>query len=112
MMTISADLKTTFFLKPYRIFNTWMGEPNKLAMLESVMETIEKDKLLEVVKQSGDKLLTGLTDLQVLCDFLKYYNGSFYFFFFALFNRTNIQNCCTALEAKEHSYQSMLLMEK
>jgi 4-aminobutyrate aminotransferase/(S)-3-amino-2-methylpropionate transaminase len=50
--------------EPYRIFNTWMGEPNKLAMLETVMNVIGRDNLMQVVKDSGATLIKGLTELQ------------------------------------------------
>ncbi|KAK9504668.1 hypothetical protein O3M35_010949 [Rhynocoris fuscipes] len=48
----------------YRIFNTWMGDPGKLVLLEGVIEVIKRDNLLKVVQQSGDVLKSGLEDLQ------------------------------------------------
>jgi len=47
----------------YRIFNTWMGEPSKVLLLEKVIEVIKRDRLLENVQASGRKLLDGLNDL-------------------------------------------------
>ena len=32
---------------PYRIFNTWMGDPAKVLMLEAVLDCVEKDGLVE-----------------------------------------------------------------
>lgn len=47
----------------YRIFNTWMGEPSKVLLLEKVIEVIKRDRLLENVQASGRKLMDGLKDL-------------------------------------------------
>jgi len=44
----------------YRIFNTWMGDPGKLLLLESVLKVIKQNALLENVVQVGDKLKKGL----------------------------------------------------
>lgn len=46
----------------YRIFNTWMGEPSKVILLEKVVEIIKRDKLIENVRVTGDLLLNGLKD--------------------------------------------------
>ncbi|XP_063961418.1 4-aminobutyrate aminotransferase, mitochondrial-like [Lytechinus pictus] len=48
----------------YQVFNTWMGEPTKLIMLEAIVDTIKKDNLLEVVQNSGKIILSGLEELQ------------------------------------------------
>ncbi|XP_065367166.1 4-aminobutyrate aminotransferase, mitochondrial [Calliphora vicina] len=48
----------------YRIFNTWMGEPAKILMLEQVLKTIKQDNLLEQVNKSGKVLKSGLLDLE------------------------------------------------
>jgi len=48
---------------PARIFNTWVGEPSKLVLLEAVLDTIVKDKLLSRVTQVGDEMMGGLKDL-------------------------------------------------
>lgn len=37
----------------YRIFNTWMGEPSKVLLLEKVVEVIKRDQLLENAKITG-----------------------------------------------------------
>ena len=49
---------------PYRIFNTWMGDPAKLIQLEAVLDEIEAENLLDVVKSAGGTLLSGLERLQ------------------------------------------------
>jgi 4-aminobutyrate aminotransferase/(S)-3-amino-2-methylpropionate transaminase len=48
----------------YRVFNTWMGDPSKLLLLEKIVQVIKRDNLLSVVRESGDVLLKGLKDLQ------------------------------------------------
>jgi 4-aminobutyrate aminotransferase/(S)-3-amino-2-methylpropionate transaminase len=50
--------------QPYRIFNTWVGDPGKLILLDTVLQTIKKDNLLENTKKTGEVLLGGLKDLQ------------------------------------------------
>lgn len=42
-----------------------MGEPNKLVMLEAVMKVIQRDNLLQMVRDSGATLMKGLNELQV-----------------------------------------------
>ncbi|XP_078690933.1 4-aminobutyrate aminotransferase, mitochondrial-like [Branchiostoma floridae x Branchiostoma belcheri] len=48
----------------YRIFNTWLGEPSKLALCEAVVKTVQEENLLENVRQAGAVLLDGLKHLQ------------------------------------------------
>ncbi|KAL1132085.1 hypothetical protein AAG570_010043, partial [Ranatra chinensis] len=48
---------------PYRVFNTWMGDPGKLVMLSGVVEVINRDNLLGVVEESGQTLRRGLDRL-------------------------------------------------
>lgn len=50
--------------QPYRILNTWVGDPSKLLLLEAALNTIRKDNLLENTRITGDILLNGLKDLQ------------------------------------------------
>ena len=50
--------------QPYRIFNTWMGDPGKLLILEACLNVIRNDKLLEVVEKSGRRLKCGLLELE------------------------------------------------
>jgi len=48
----------------FRIFNTWVGEPSKIMLLDSVLKTIKADNLLEETRKAGDVLLKGLNDAQ------------------------------------------------
>lgn len=50
--------------QPYRVFNTWMGDPGKLLLLESIMNVVKRDSLLENVNRVGDKLKKGLIQAQ------------------------------------------------
>ncbi|KAK3854875.1 hypothetical protein Pcinc_038687, partial [Petrolisthes cinctipes] len=47
----------------YRIYNTWMGDPSKVVMLQEVIRVIERDNLLHMATQSGDVLVKGLRTL-------------------------------------------------
>uniref|UniRef100_UPI00398E5A04 4-aminobutyrate aminotransferase, mitochondrial isoform X2 n=1 Tax=Pristiophorus japonicus TaxID=55135 RepID=UPI00398E5A04 len=51
---------------PYRIFNTWLGDPSKNLMFSEVLNVIRTENLLDNVVQCGKSLLKGLKDLQVL----------------------------------------------
>jgi 4-aminobutyrate aminotransferase/(S)-3-amino-2-methylpropionate transaminase len=44
----------------YRIFNTWMGEPIKMLQLDTVLNVIKRDGLLENTQAAGVVLLEGL----------------------------------------------------
>jgi len=48
----------------WRIFNTWVGDPGKLILLDAVLKTIKKDDLLGNTLAAGDVLLSGLKDLE------------------------------------------------
>jgi len=52
--------------QPYRIFNTWMGDQARVALLKTVIDVIEKDNLLEATCRAGDVLIAGLNKLNVL----------------------------------------------
>ncbi|RWS06833.1 GABA transaminase GABA-TTC1-like protein [Dinothrombium tinctorium] len=45
---------------PYRIFNTWMGDPAKMVLLSAAIEVILKEKLVEKIRETGDYLLENL----------------------------------------------------
>ncbi|KZC09694.1 PREDICTED: 4-aminobutyrate aminotransferase, mitochondrial-like [Dufourea novaeangliae] len=49
---------------PYRIFNTWMGDPSKILILEAVLQTIETEDLLTHVCHVSNYLLCKLNTLQ------------------------------------------------
>lgn len=55
-----------FSPQPYRIFNTWMGDPSKNLFLLEVLNVIRRENLLEQVTHSGKVLLDGLQELQVM----------------------------------------------
>lgn len=48
---------------PYRIYNTWMGDPAKLLILDKVNQVVEADGLMESTREAGDTLLAGLKSL-------------------------------------------------
>lgn len=48
----------------YRVFNTWMGDPGKVILLEAVVDVIRRDQLLPLVQRVGDKLYKGLRQLE------------------------------------------------
>uniref|UniRef100_F1KZ14 (S)-3-amino-2-methylpropionate transaminase n=2 Tax=Ascaris TaxID=6251 RepID=F1KZ14_ASCSU len=50
--------------EPYRIYNTWMGEPTKVILLEKAIEVIKRDNLLKNVRNIGEELQKGLRDLE------------------------------------------------
>lgn len=51
--------------QPYRIFNTWMGDPSKNLLLAEVINVIKREDLLSNAAHAGKALVTGLLDLQV-----------------------------------------------
>lgn len=52
----TADLQMTL---PYRIFNTWMGDPAKLHQLAAILRVIEDEDLLPNTRAAGETLLDG-----------------------------------------------------
>ncbi|CAO1400490.1 unnamed protein product [Diamesa hyperborea] len=48
----------------YRVFNTWLGDPSKLLMLEAILNVIKRDNLLKNVNHTGNVLKKGLMDAQ------------------------------------------------
>ena len=50
--------------QPYRIFNTFLGDPLRAAQLAVIAEVIERDHLLENTQITGQFLLEGLRELQ------------------------------------------------
>ena len=47
----------------YRVFNTFLGDPLRLAELEVIVEIIERDRLLEGVKHTGARFVRELGEL-------------------------------------------------
>ncbi|KAF7271639.1 hypothetical protein GWI33_015489 [Rhynchophorus ferrugineus] len=50
--------------QPYRTFNTWMGDPGKVIMLESILNIILRDNLLQLVRETGDYMKDHLNNLE------------------------------------------------
>uniref|UniRef100_A0A183CLS2 4-aminobutyrate--2-oxoglutarate transaminase n=1 Tax=Globodera pallida TaxID=36090 RepID=A0A183CLS2_GLOPA len=50
--------------EPYRIYNTWMGEPTKLVLLQRVVDVIKREHLVAKAGELGAKLLAGLKELE------------------------------------------------
>lgn len=50
---------------PYRIFNTWLGDPSKNILLAEVLNVIKQEDLLNNAANSGKILMDGLLDFQV-----------------------------------------------
>lgn len=60
-----------YFYKPsfrpkqaYRVFNTWMGDPSKLIMLEAAINVIRNENLVTKIQATGQRLQKGLAELQ------------------------------------------------
>lgn len=49
--------------QPYRIFNTWLGDPVKMISLRAMLEEMERDHLLENVRVTGKYMLDGLHEI-------------------------------------------------
>ena len=49
--------------KPYRIFNTWMGDPARAILFRAIINEIERLKLVENAAMVGDYLYSGLEQL-------------------------------------------------
>ncbi|CAH0555323.1 unnamed protein product [Brassicogethes aeneus] len=48
----------------YRVFNTWMGDPGKVFLLEAFLKVLKQQNLLDNVNKTGEKLKTGLLTLE------------------------------------------------
>jgi len=72
LLTFSKKMQTGgYFAKDafrppqgYRIFNTWMGDPGKVIMLQAVLDVIRREDLLENTRVTGDVLYTNLRELE------------------------------------------------
>ncbi|KAF7719563.1 4-aminobutyrate aminotransferase [Penicillium ucsense] len=49
--------------KPYRQFNTWMGDPSRALIFRGIIEEIERHDLVENTRITGDYLYAGLQRL-------------------------------------------------
>uniref|UniRef100_A0A1B6J5S5 (S)-3-amino-2-methylpropionate transaminase n=1 Tax=Homalodisca liturata TaxID=320908 RepID=A0A1B6J5S5_9HEMI len=65
-MTIGGFYHTAEIMPkiPYRVLNTWMGDPGRLLLLEAVLKVVQRDNLLSLVRESGAVLMEGLEQLQ------------------------------------------------
>ena len=52
-------------LQAGRIFNTWMGDPARVMLLETTVRVIEEQDLLQNVRNVGAHLTAGMHNLQV-----------------------------------------------
>lgn len=50
--------------KPYRQFNTWMGDPARAILFRAIIQEIERLDLVTNTKNVGEYLYAGLSDLQ------------------------------------------------
>ncbi|XP_018571405.1 4-aminobutyrate aminotransferase, mitochondrial [Anoplophora glabripennis] len=50
--------------QPYRIFNTWLGDPGKIFLLEAVLKVVKEQNLLNQVIKTGAKLKSGILALE------------------------------------------------
>lgn len=50
--------------EPWRVFNTFLGDPIRLAQFEIILEVIERDNLLDGVVATGELLQAGLRELE------------------------------------------------
>jgi len=64
--TLTGGFYHTDEMRPtegYRIFNTWMGDPSRVVLLEAMVNTIRQDGLLDNAKQIGEMLVGGMNQL-------------------------------------------------
>ncbi|XP_063918173.1 4-aminobutyrate aminotransferase, mitochondrial-like [Zophobas morio] len=50
--------------KPFRVFNTWMGDPGKVIILEAIIKVMREQDLLDNVLKVGARLKCGLVELE------------------------------------------------
>ncbi|KAJ8318908.1 hypothetical protein KUTeg_003999 [Tegillarca granosa] len=50
--------------EPFKIFNTWVGDPSKMVLLEAVVNVIKEQNLLSNVVTTGDYMMSELKQLQ------------------------------------------------
>lgn len=55
-----ADLRPN---KPYRQFNTWMGDPARALLFRAIIDEIDRLRLVDNTRMTGDYLYGGLTAL-------------------------------------------------
>jgi 4-aminobutyrate aminotransferase/(S)-3-amino-2-methylpropionate transaminase len=45
--------KEALHLQPYRVFNTWLGDPIRVLYLEAILKAVKRDNLVELNKETG-----------------------------------------------------------
>ncbi|VDN88549.1 unnamed protein product [Brugia pahangi] len=50
--------------EPYRIYNTWLGDPTKVILLEKALKVIERDNLLEQMRKVGATMQSELRKIE------------------------------------------------
>ncbi|KAJ8968861.1 hypothetical protein NQ317_016784, partial [Molorchus minor] len=50
--------------QPYRIFNTWLGDPGKIFLLEAFLKVLKEQNLLDQVNRTGQRLKSGLLQVE------------------------------------------------
>lgn len=67
MLTFAKKMQTGgYFYKPemnaepYRIFNTWLGDPVRILFLEATIKAIRRDNLIELNRETGYIMLDGM----------------------------------------------------
>ncbi|KAK3599279.1 hypothetical protein CHS0354_028634 [Potamilus streckersoni] len=50
--------------EPFRIFNTWVGDPTKIILLGEVVKVIKEENLLDNVQKTGEYMMKGLKQLE------------------------------------------------
>ncbi|XP_015922767.1 4-aminobutyrate aminotransferase, mitochondrial [Parasteatoda tepidariorum] len=48
----------------YRVFNTWLGDPSKMVLLQEVVKVVKEQNLLKNMEMTGKHLMSGLMDTQ------------------------------------------------
>ncbi|XP_076265211.1 4-aminobutyrate aminotransferase, mitochondrial-like [Rhynchophorus ferrugineus] len=81
----------------YRIFNTWLGDPGKIYLLEAVMNVVKQQNLLAQVQRTGDRLKSGLLELE------KQYPG--------LLNSTRGRGSFLAVNTTEHDLRDKMIFK-
>lgn len=52
------------FFQGYRVYNTWMGDPIKLVLLEKVLQVTKRENLIAKAAQTGEYLMKNLLEVQ------------------------------------------------
>ena len=60
----------TLYIQGYRIFNTWMGDPTRVILLEAQLRYYREHNLLENAAKVGQKLIDGMDSVAVRIYFL------------------------------------------